>query len=238
MPIWRRWPRRSSTIGPSATTRRALPGRGRRVPGSALEPADFAARSAANGLSTRPGVHVRRHTISPRVTGVYILVTVCSNHIRASTSSAPKSSCTGKVRRLPSSSLPSNAVTCCVHAAKVFGGLSGMWAGVMVPAAGCPGVGVPVAVVGVGFGGAVGAWEKMSHCRRASTNRWVMMAPATGSCPPSALCSWPSMVTPARKGEMIIVVNSSAFRAMRASVGVVEIFLAARYCLMPSPAPA
>ena len=35
MPIWRRWPRRSSTIGPSATTRRALPGRGRRVPGGA-----------------------------------------------------------------------------------------------------------------------------------------------------------------------------------------------------------
>ena len=37
---------------------------------------------------------------------------------------------------------------------------------------------------------------------------------------------------------MIIVVNSSAFLAMRANVGVVEIFLAARYCLMPSPAPA
>ena len=54
------------------------------------------------------------------------------------------------------------------------------------------------------------------------------MAVATGSSPASALCSWPSMVTPARKGATIIVVKSSAFLAIKASVGVVEIFLAAR----------
>ena len=88
----------------------------------ALEPADFAALSAAKGLSILPGVQVRRHRISPRVTGVYILVTVCSNHIRANTSSAPRSSCTGKVRRFPSNNFSSYAVTCWVRRRSSAGG--------------------------------------------------------------------------------------------------------------------
>ena len=97
MPHWRRrWWRRGHSVGSSGTR---LPCSSR----NALELAADVVLDKARGLRVLAAVQVRRDTISPRVTGVYIFDVVCSNHILASTSSAPRSSWAGKTRRFPSS---------------------------------------------------------------------------------------------------------------------------------------